>query len=182
MLLIKLSTSALREFKELTMNKDETIERARDLRDKDELDASLELLLLLKDEFHEDAMVLFEVGGAYDILGMAPDAIPYYEKAMENGLDDPELEECYVCLGTSHRVIGEFEDSVDVLEQAVENYPESYVAKVFLAIAYYGNGQFSESVQALMNALLDTTADEELQSYSDTLNFFKDNLDEVWPD
>jgi hypothetical protein len=56
------------------------------------------------------------------------------------------------------------------------------VAKVFLAFAYYGNGQFSESVQALMDTLLDTTADEDIQAYSDTLNFFKDNLDEVWPD
>ncbi len=164
------------------MNKDETIERARELRDNDELEASLESLLPLLDEYHEDPLVLFEVGGAYDILGMAPDAIPYYEKAIENGLDDPELEECYICLGTSHRVIGEFEDSVDVLEKAVEKYPDSFGAKAFLAIAYYGNGQYAESVQLLLEALLETTADEELQSYADTLNYFKDNLDEVWPE
>jgi tetratricopeptide (TPR) repeat protein len=164
------------------MDKDKTIERARELRGNDELDASLELLLPLLEEYHDDALVLFEVGGAYDILGMAPEAIPYYETAIENGLDDPELEECYVCLGTSHRVIGEFEDSVDVLEKAVERYPESYGAKAFLAIAYYGNGQYAESVQMLMEALLDTTADEEIQSYSDTLDYFKNNLDEVWPD
>ena len=164
------------------MNKDETIERARELRGNDELEASLELLLPLLEESRDDALVLFEVGGAYDILGMAPEAIPYYEKAIENGLDDPELEECYVCLGTSHRVIGEFEDSVDVLEKAVERYPESYGAKAFLSIAYYGNGQYAESVQMLMETLLDTTADEEIQSYSETLDYFKNNLDEVWPD
>jgi tetratricopeptide (TPR) repeat protein len=164
------------------MNKEDTVEQARELRGKDELEASLELLLPLLEEYYEDALVLFEVGGAYDILGMAPEAIPYYEKAIENGLEDPELEECYVCLGTSHRVIGEFEDSVDVLEQAVERYPESNGAKAFLAIAFYGNGQYAEAVQILMEALLETTADEDLQSYSDTLNYFKDNLDEVWPD
>ena len=164
------------------MNKDETILQARELRDNDDLEASLELLLELLEENYEDALVLFEVGGAYDVLGMALEAMPYYEKAIENGLADPELEECYECLGTTHRVIGEFEDSVDVLEQAVERYPESYGTKAFLAIAYYGNGQFAEAVQVLMEALLETTADEDLQTYSDTLTYFKDNLDEVWPD
>lgn len=164
------------------MSKDETIVQARKLRGDDQLEASLELLLPLLEEFQDDSMVLFEVGGAYDILGMTEEAIPYYEKAIEHGLDDPELEECYICLGTSHRVIGEFSDAVGVLEQAVERYPESSGAKAFLAIAYYGNEQYSESVTLMMDLLLDTTADEEIQSYSDTLAYFKDNLDEVWAD
>ncbi len=164
------------------MDKDETIQKARELRDDDQLEESLELLLPLLDKYEDDAVLLFEVGGAYDVLGMAPEAIPYYEQAIVNGLDGPELEECYVCLGTSHRVIGDFTESIEILEEAMGRFPESNTAKAFLALSYYGNKQYAKSVRSLMEIILETTVDEELQSYADSLEYFKDNLDEIWPD
>lgn len=164
------------------MEKGETIQKARELRDNDQLEESLELLLSMLENFEEDPVVLFEVGGAYDVLGMAPEAIPYYEEAIVNGLDGPELEECYVCLGTSHRVIGDFSESIEILEEALDRFPESNTAKAFLALSYYGNKQYAKSVQSLMEIILETTDDEEVQSYADSLEYLKDNLDEIWPD
>ncbi len=164
------------------MNKEDTINKARDLREDDKLDESLETLLPLLEEFDDDPLVLFEVGGAYDILGMTAEAIPYYEQAITNGLEGAELEECFICLGTSYRVIGDYTEAVEVLEQAKSQFPTSNSAKAFLALALYGNKQFAESVQLLIDTLLESTADEDLLSFADTLDYFKNNLDEVWPD
>lgn len=164
------------------MDKEETIEQAKALRQEDKLDESEELLLALLEEYPDDPLVLFEVGGAYDVMGLETEAIPYYERAIDEGLLGPELLECLICLGISQRAIGDFEEAIDALEQAVNDFPDDNSSKSFLALAYYSNQQYSESVRLLLDLLLTTTNDEQILSYADTLDFYKDNLDEVWDD
>jgi len=73
--------------------KDERIARARELRDQDQLEESQTILLALMDDFPEDPLVLYEVGGSYDVLGEEREAIPYYEDAIEEGLSGDDLQE-----------------------------------------------------------------------------------------
>lgn len=164
------------------MDKEKTIKQAKALRREDKLEESEELLLALLDEYPDDPLVLFEVGGAYDVMGLESEAIPYYERAIDEGLEGPELLECLICLGITHRVIGDFQESVDALEQAVDDFPDDNGSKTFLALAYYSNEQYSEAVQLLLDLLLQTSNDEQILSYADTLDFYKDNLDEIWDD
>lgn len=164
------------------MDKEETIKQAKSLRQEDKLNESEELLLALLDEYPDDPLVLFEVGGAYDVMGLESEAIPYYERAIDEGLDGSELLECLICLGITHRAIGDFQEAVDALERAVNEFPDDNSSKSFLALAYYSNEQYSEAVQLLLDLLLTTTNDEQILSYVDTLDFYKDNLDEIWDD
>jgi len=160
------------------MNIETTIERARELRDKDELELSQELLLKLLAEHPDDPLVLFEVGGSYDVIGREDKAIPYYRQAIDEGLDGEDLQECLVCLGSSLRVVGQAAEAVEVLEEAAEDFPEDNSGKVFLALAYYSNGLHREAVQLLLELLLATTDDEDILAYEDPLSYYKDNLDE----
>ena len=158
----------------------ETIEKARSLRREDRLEESQELLINLLEEYPDDPLVLFELGGAYDVMGLENEAIPFYERAIDEGLEGPELLECFICLGLNHRAIGEFEDAVELLENAASQYPEDNSAKAFLALAYYSNEQYAESVQLLLSLLVQTTEDEQIAAYADTLDYYKDHLDEIW--
>ena len=160
----------------------ETIARAKELRRNDDLDASQELLLDLLTEHPKDPLVLYEVGGSYDVMGEEKQAIPYYQQAIKAGLDGDDLQECLVCLGSSHRNVGNFDDAVETLEKAVKQFPDDNSGKVFLALAYYSDGREDESVQLLLKLLLETTTDEEILAYADPLDYYKDNLDEVWDD
>lgn len=162
------------------MNKSETLERARELRREDRLEESQDLLFELLDALPEDPDVLFEVGGSFDVMGLEPEAIPYYRQAIEYGLEDEALTECMICLGSSQRLVGEFQDAVETLEEAVELYPMSESAKAFLALAYYSNEQYEEAMSLLLDLIIRTTKDDELLAYADTLDYFKDNLDERW--
>lgn len=162
------------------MDKESTIKRARELRRADELEESQDILLDLLDEYPEDPLVLFEVGGAYDVLGEAPEAIEYYEQAIQQGLTGSDLQECMICLGLNHRAIGQFEQAVEILEEAQEQFPEDNSVRTFLALAYYSDDTPEEAVRLLLDVLLKTTKDEGLLTYKDTLDFYKDNLDEVW--
>lgn len=161
---------------------EETIARAKELRREDELDASQELLLELLAEHPNDPLVLYEVGGSFDVLGEEKEAIPYYQKAIKAGLDGTDLQECLVCLGSSHRNVGNFDEAVETLEKVVGQFPDDNSGKVFLALAYYSDGREDEAVRLLLELLLETTNDQNILNYADPLDYYKDNLDEVWDD
>jgi len=160
----------------------EKLEEARRLRSEDELDASQAILLDLLEAHPDNATVLYEVGGSYDVLGQEREAIPYYEQAIDADLAGDDLQECLICLGSCNRVIGEFEESVDALETAVSQFPDNKSGHVFLALAYYANDQKQEAMRTLMEVLLETTENEDIQAYADVFEFYKENLDEVWDD
>lgn len=162
------------------MDRDKTLAKARELRQADELEDSLELLEQLLSEYEDDPHVLFEVGGAYDVLGLESDAIPFYKQAVEEGLEGDELQECLICLGVCHRVIGEYQESVDILEAFSNRFPMNRSGLPFLALAYYSNQQYEEAVSLLLELLLETTSDEDILAYADPLDYYKDNLDERW--
>jgi tetratricopeptide (TPR) repeat protein len=156
------------------------IAEARALRRNDELEASQAILLQLLEAYPDHPLVLYEVGGSFDVLGEEPQAIPYYQQAVAAGLAGNDLQECLVCLGSSLRVVGEYEDAVAVLEQAVEQFPEKQSGRVFLALAYYSDGQEDKAVGTLLDVLLKTTTDTDILSFAGPLEYYKDNLDEVW--
>jgi tetratricopeptide (TPR) repeat protein len=161
---------------------EETIIRAKKLRSEDELEASQELLLDLLSEHPNEPLVLYEVGGSFDVMGEEREAIPYYQKAIQAGLDGADLQECLVCLGSSQRNIGNFNEAVEILEKVTEQFPENNSGKVFLALAYYSDGREDEAVHLLLELLLTTTNDQNILDYADPLDYYKDNLDEVWDD
>lgn len=162
------------------MNIEETIARAKELRHADELDKSQELLLKLLDAYPNDPQVLFEVGGAYDVLEEARIALSFYQKAIDAGLEGDSLEECMVCIGVCQRGLGEMSTAVATLEKAVEQFPNNNSSRVFLALAYYSDGQDDEAVRLLLDLLLTTTQDPEILEFAGVFDYYKDNLDEVW--
>lgn len=155
------------------------IEEARELRRDDHLEASQKKLLALLENYPDDPLVLFEVGGSYDVLGEEEMAIPYYRRAIAAGLDGSDLQECLVCLGSTLRIVGENVEAITILEQAVDEFPERNSGRVFLALAQYSNGEADLAVGTLLSVLLDTTTDEDILAYADALDYYKDNLDET---
>ncbi|MCA9950394.1 MAG: tetratricopeptide repeat protein [Anaerolineales bacterium] len=162
------------------MNIKQTISKAKELRRADELDESQELLLSLLDEYPNDPQVLFEVGGAYDVLDEARIALSYYQKAIDAGLEGDSLEECLVCIGVCQRGLGEMSTAVATLEKAVAQFPDNNSSRVFLALAYYSDGQDDKAVQLLLDLLITTTQDPEILEFAGVFDYYKDNLDEVW--
>ena len=162
------------------MNKEDTIERAKELRRDDKLEESQDLLFELLEAFPDDPEVLFEAGGSFDVMGLEPEAIPYYRRAIEQGLDGEVLYECMVCLGSSQRLVGDFDDAVDTLEKASEQFLDNDGAQAFLALAYYSNDQVEEAVSLLLDLLIRTSSSAQLREYAGALEYYKDNLDEIW--
>ena len=155
------------------------IQAARQLRRDDELESSQAQLLALMEEHPDHPLVLFEVGGSYDVMGEVEMAIPYYRRAIDAGLDGPDRQECLICLGSSLRVAGEHDEAVETLEQAADEFPDNNSGRVCRALAHYSNGDADLAVSTLLSVLLETTQDADILAYADTLDYYKDNLDET---
>ena len=143
------------------------IEEARELRRQDDLAESQEQLLALMEDHPDHPLVLFEVGGSYDVMDEVEMAIPYYRRAVAAGLDGRDLQECLVCLGSTLRMVGEHEEAVEALQRAVEEFPENNSGRVFLALAHYSNGDADLAVSTLLGLLLETTSDADILAYAE---------------
>lgn len=152
------------------------VDEARSLRRRDELETSQDMLLDLLDQYPDHPLVLFEVGGSFDVLGEEEEAIPYYRRALSEGLAGDDRQECLVCLGSSLRVIGETEEAVEVLRQATEEFPDRPSAGIFLGLALLDNGDENEAVAALLDIILRTTNNADIQSYAGTIEYYRDEL------
>jgi tetratricopeptide (TPR) repeat protein len=136
--------------------------------------AAIDYFRTLADEVPNNALVEFELAGAYDFAGFEAEAIPHYRRAMKLGLPDDELARAYLQLGSSLRNVGEFDDAVQLLTEGCAKFPEHRALKVFLAFAQHSASKPQAALVTLLDALL-TDADK-LDGYSRAIGYYTDEL------
>ena len=156
------------------------LERAIELRTKGEQKESNELLMKLVKMFPDDAVINYQCAWSFDVLGEESKAMPYYESAIKLGLSGKDLEGAIVGLGSTYRTLGQYEKSSEVFQMGMNLYPNNEAIKVFYALTLYNLKEHSRAIELLLNALIDTTKDEEILSYKKAISFYSDKLDRIW--
>lgn len=156
------------------------LKKAIQLRRDDKPKEALELLKDLLTSSSNDPQINYQAGWTCDYMGKESDAVPYYEKAIENGLSGDDLRGALLGLGSTYRCLGEYDKSLSIFDKAVAEFPEDRSLKTFRSLTLYNLGKFQDSVGDLLTQLLDTTSDENIKSYEKALRFYSDKLDEVW--
>ncbi|TYS01021.1 tetratricopeptide repeat protein [Rossellomorea vietnamensis] len=128
----------------------------------------------------EDPEVSFHLASVNDSMGEETSAIPYYRRAIENGIEGERLEAAYIQLGSSYRCIGEYQYAKDVLSTGMEQFPSNPAMKAFYALTLYNLGEHKNSVSLLLNTLITSSDDEWLKKYDKALKFYGEDLDGVW--
>ena len=90
---------------------------------------------------------------AYDREGQEAEAIPHYERAISAGLDDDQLAKALLGLGSSLRNVGRVEESIRVLEGAVERFQDDRALPVFLAFSLWSGARRAEALALLARRL-----------------------------
>jgi tetratricopeptide (TPR) repeat protein len=156
------------------------LEQAILLRNEGELEKSNELLVELVMKFPEDASINYQCAWSFDLLGLETDAVPYYEKSIELGLNDEDEKGAYVGLGSTYRTLGEYQKSKTVFENGIERYPKNNALKTFYAMTLYNVGDHTKAMGILLTCLADTTNDMEISSYKRAIKYYADKLDDIW--
>ena len=158
----------------------EKLASAIQLRESQKHDEARQLLLELHSEFSENAQVNYQCAWVHDLLGLEREAIPFYQQAIQVGLNSDDLKSALLGLGSTYRCIGEYQKSLETFQHALSLFPDSHEFKVFLGMAYYNIGEYSKAMELLMNSLADTSGDEGILRYQRAIRFYSDKLDQTW--
>ncbi len=157
----------------------EKIAEAVQFRKSDKPEEAMSLLLSLLPLHPNDPDLNYQLAWTCDFMGKESDAVPYYEKALSNGLTD-DRDGAFLGLGSTYRCLGEYKKSLKVFDQGIKEFPEHRSLKVFRALTLYNLGRSEESVSQLLIQLIETTSDESIKSYDRALRFYSDKLNETW--
>ena len=103
---------------------------------------------------HPDHPVLvYEVAGAYDTAGEEAKARQLYERALSLGLDGDVLRRCLCQYGSTLRWLGEYEESLAVLDRARAEFPGSDAVRVFRALTLNDAGRGDEATGELLTVI-----------------------------
>lgn len=62
----------------------------------------------------------------------------------------------------------------------MKQFPNNNTLKTFYSIVLYNLKDYKNSVSLLLKLLIKTSSDEEIKSFSGALDFYSDNLDEIF--
>jgi tetratricopeptide (TPR) repeat protein len=158
----------------------EKLASAIKLRELENYEEARGFLLELYAEFPEDPQVNYQCAWIHDLLGLEREAFPFYEKAIQSGLDGDDLEGALLGMGSTYRCIGEYQKSIDTFQHALTLFPDSLEFNVFLGMAYYNIGKYAKAMELLLNSLADTSKDDGILRYQRAIRFYSDKLDQTW--
>ena len=164
----------------MSTNLSDELLHATQLCEQGKLEEARSLLVKVLDRGPEDPHANYLTACVHDELGYEREAIPFYERALANGLDGKDREAAVVGLGSSYRVLGDYRKSAEVLRGGVGEFPENRALQVFLAMSLYNCGEQREAMELTLRNLIETSGDEDISDYSRAIEFYAGRLDEIW--
>ena len=158
----------------------EKLASAVKLRESQKYQEARQLLLELHNQFPNDPQVDYQCAWIHDLLGMEREAIPFYEKAIQTGLNGDDLKSALLGMGSTYRCIGDYQKSIATFQQALRLFPNAHEFNVFLAMAYYNIGEHAKAMELLLTSLVNTSNDEGLLRYGRAIRFYSDKLNQTW--
>lgn len=152
------------------------LKKAIQLRNEKEFAQSREILLDLTN-FTQNPEIFYQCAWTHDAMGMETEAVPFYERAIELGLEGESLRGTYIGLGSTYRCIGEYDKAIATLEAGIKCYPDDDAMKVFLSIAKYNVQSHEDAMKLLLDIVVKT---EGITKFEKAITFYKDHLNEIF--
>ena len=124
------------------------------------------------------ADVRAQIAAAYalDRVGDEHGALRFYTRAWRLGVPDDARRAFLVGYGSTLRNTGRVAESVRVLRQAVEAYPESHALTAFLALSLHTAGRYREAFARLMGSALDAARPDGFDGFERALRAYQAEL------
>jgi|SRR5260221_10406048 tetratricopeptide (TPR) repeat protein len=155
-------------------------ETGRAKQDQAILEEARTLLLELVAAYPDDAEITYQTAVVHDNLGLSREAIPFYLRALTQGLSGSDLERALMGLGSTYRALGEYKQAEETLRRGVKEFPHNRAIQVFLAMTLYNLQKYKEAMELVLTNLVETTSDEKLQYFKRGISHYALNLDETW--
>lgn len=150
------------------------------LRSEGKLTESNEMLIAMAKDDPKSAEINYQCAWSFDVLGKEAEAVPYYENALQLGLNDEDTLGATIGLGSTYRTLGRYKKSKAVFESGLARFPENNALKTFYAMTLYNVGEHVKAMEILLTCLVQTSNDHDIISYKRAIGFYADKLDKTW--
>lgn len=113
---------------------------------------------------------------AADSAGREEEALGHYRRAFELGVPEEELAGASLGFGSTLRNVGELDESIRVLSEAVERFPEHRALRVFLAFSLWSAARQADALRSLVDALYVGEPAPELERYRRSITGYANEL------
>lgn len=115
-----------------------------------------------------------------DAAGREVEAVPFYERALAGLLPADERRDALLCLGSTLRALGRYDEALARLEEGRREFPGHRAYEPFLALTLHNLGRHAEAVELLLTVIAETTGDESIARYERALLFYAGQPGETW--
>ncbi|HEY9678262.1 MAG TPA: tetratricopeptide repeat protein [Drouetiella sp.] len=145
-------------------------EQAQNMRRSGDLEGARKILVRLCEQHPNVSKLQYSCAAVHDNLGLEKEAVPYYETALRlGGLQGPDLAGCYIGLGSTYRLLGEYKKSMEVLLEGSRAFPTTLALKVFEAMTLHEDGKHNLAIGLLIHCLIEKPGDPSITDYSRAL-------------
>ncbi|TMS00464.1 tetratricopeptide repeat protein [Nonomuraea basaltis] len=147
------------------------------LREEGKKDEARLLLVDLARRHPDDAEVACQAAWVHDSLGLEAEAVPYYERALAGpGLSAEDRLGAHTGYGSTLRVLGRFEEALEVLGRGLAEFPGDPGLRTFTAMALHNAGRSGDAVSTLLKVVAES---DKAGGYRRAIEYYADNLDEI---
>jgi tetratricopeptide (TPR) repeat protein len=154
---------------QLTPELDAAIQLGYQQRDRANMAPTIAYFEALLAEHPDHPVLVYEVAGAYDTAGQEATARGLYERAIALGLGGDALRRCLCQYGSTLRWLGDYDKSLEVLDLARSEFPDSDAVRVFRALTLLDASRGDEAVAELMTVITTHSGATDLGRYADGL-------------
>jgi len=148
---------------------DAEMDRIFAARDRDHMQPTIDAFERLLADHPDDPRLVYEVGGSYDTAGEEQTALGFYTRALELGLEGDLRRQCLLQLASTFRQLGRFEESLDVLNRAILEFPGSPSLRVWKALTLHASGRPNGGFALLLTTIAEHLDSPEITRYQAAL-------------
>ncbi|TWE12712.1 tetratricopeptide repeat protein [Rudaeicoccus suwonensis] len=126
----------------------------------------------LRTRFPRDGRVLYELAGTHDSAGHEAEALELYDDALRAGLPEPYHHRALIQKASTLRHLARLDESLGVLDQLLEQYPDNAAVVTFRALTLHDLGRDEEALRSTAGFLVATSADADVARYHRSLSRF----------
>ncbi|WP_104087647.1 MULTISPECIES: tetratricopeptide repeat protein [unclassified Cryobacterium] len=119
--------------------------------DADAILGSMQILVAERD--NDDPAAIYEWASVQDFLGREAEAIPFYRRALDLGLDPVRRSQALIQLASSLRNIGETTEAIKILEGVRPDPTIGDAGEAFLALSLFDAGRPGDALRVALKAL-----------------------------
>lgn len=161
-------------------DRDSMLAAAVRLRTEGHREEARQRLLALSADFPADAELAYQTARAHDVLGLEAEAVPFYERCLAGtGLSEEDRRGALLGLGSTYRVLGQYEKAVEVLRGGAGQFPDDGALRTFLAMALFNTGEHHEAMRLLLELLAAGSTDPYVRRYRAAIEHYARDLHET---